>query len=51
MAKATKKKWLQGAIKHPGRCKVMGSASCPAGSPQYSLAKTLKKYHGFSKKK
>lgn len=40
---ATKKKWIQGAIKHPGRCKDMGSASCPAGSKQYNLALTLKK--------
>lgn len=37
------KKWIQSAIKHPGRCKDMGSASCPAGSKQYALAKTLKK--------
>lgn len=37
-----KKKWMQGAVKHPGRCKTMGSAECPKGSPQYNLAKTFK---------
>ncbi len=48
---AAKKKWLAGAIKHPGRCKNMGSAECPAGSPQFRLAQTLKKHHGFHKGK
>lgn len=47
MAKA--KHFLQAAIKHPGRCANMGSAECPKGSPQYNLAKTLKKHHGFHK--
>ncbi len=42
MAKA-KGGWIQKAIKHPGRCKNMGSASCPVGSKQYNLAITLKK--------
>lgn len=42
MAKSTKK-WMQTAVKHPGRCKNMGSAECPKGSPQYNLAKTFKK--------
>jgi hypothetical protein len=53
MATKTKssKNWIQGAIKHPGRCKNMGSKECPVGSPQYNLAKTLKKHHGFTKKK
>lgn len=37
-----KSKFLQTAIKHPGRCKVMGSPSCPKGSPQYKLAVRLK---------
>lgn len=36
------KKWIQKAIKHPGRCKHMGSEACPAGSPQYNLAKRFK---------
>lgn len=45
MAKATKKNWIKGAVNpaHKGRCKTMGSASCPVGSPQYNLAKTFKK--------
>lgn len=30
------------AIKHPGRCKHMGSKECPVGSPQYNLAKRFK---------
>lgn len=37
-----KKKWIQKAIKHPGRCADMGGPDCPEGSPQYNLAKTLK---------
>ncbi len=36
-----KKHWIQGAVKNPGRCKNMGSADCPVGSPQYNLAKTF----------
>lgn len=51
MAKATKKNWIQGAVKHPGRCKNMGSADCPVGSPQYNLAKTFKKMGAAKKKK
>lgn len=47
----TKKNWIQGAIKHPGRCKNPGNAACPKGSPQYNLAMTFKKHHGFNKKK
>jgi hypothetical protein len=39
---ATKKNWIAGAIRHPGRCKKMGSASCPKGSPQYNLAVRFK---------
>lgn len=50
-AKKSSKKWLQGAIHHPGRCKDMGSKECPKGSPQYNLALTLKRHHGFHKKK
>lgn len=41
---ATKKNWIQGAIKHPGRCKNPGSEACPKGSPQYNLAMRFK--HG-----
>lgn len=41
--KKKKKKWIQKAIKHPGRCADMGGPDCPAGSPQYKLAKRLKK--------
>ncbi len=48
-------KWLAGAIKHPGRCKVMGSKECPKGSPQYKLAQRLKSsgdlYKGKKNKK
>ena len=35
--------WIKKAIKHPGRCRNMGSKECPAGSPQYNLAKRFKK--------
>lgn len=44
--------WIQGAVKHPGRC-TPGSSNydCPPGSPQYNLAQTFKKHHGFHKKK
>ena len=35
--------WIKGAVKHPGRCKHMGSPECPEGSPQYNLAKRFKK--------
>jgi hypothetical protein len=37
------KNWIQGAVKHPGRCAHMGSPQCPEGSPQYNLAKRFKK--------
>lgn len=40
---AKNKNWLKGAIKHPGRCKNMGSKECPVGSPQYNLALRFKK--------
>ena len=36
------KKWIQKAVKHPGRCAHMGSPECPKGSPQYNLAKRFK---------
>ena len=38
-----KKKWIQKAVKHPGRCEDMGGPECPEGSPQYNLAKRFKK--------
>ncbi len=38
----SKKNWMQNAVKKPGRCKVMGSAECPKGSPQYNLALRFK---------
>ena len=39
------KHWIQGAIKHPGRC-TPGSPNydCPKGSPQWNLAQRFK--HG-----
>jgi hypothetical protein len=53
--KKKKKKWIQDAIKHPGRCADMGSPDCPKGSPQYNLAKRFKKggdlYAGKNKNK
>lgn len=36
--------WIQGAVKHPGRCANPGSENCPEGSPQYNLAMRFK--HG-----
>lgn len=44
------KAWIQSAIKHPGRCKDMGSPSCPKGSRQYNLAKRFKKGGDLHKK-
>lgn len=43
-------KWIQGAIKHPGRC-TPGSSNydCPKGSPQWNLAQRFK--HGDLHKK
>lgn len=37
------KKWIQKAVKHPGRCADMGGPECPEGSPQYNLALRFKK--------
>lgn len=45
-----KKKWIQKAIKHPGRCTPAPNPDCPEGSPQYNLAMRFKK-HEFKKKK
>lgn len=38
-------KWLQKAIKHPGRCTPMSKPGCTGHAR--ALAKTLKKHHGF----
>ena len=43
------KKWIQKAVKHPGRCADMGGPDCPEGSPQYNLAMRFKK-HEFKPK-
>lgn len=45
----TKKHWIPKNLKK-GRCTPMGTKRCPVGSPQYNLAKTFKKHHGFHKK-
>jgi len=45
------KKWIQKAIKHPGRCADMGGPDCPEGSPQYNLAMRFKKGEFKHKKK
>lgn len=46
------KKWLQKAIKRPGRCTgdKFGGGDCPPGSPQYNLAKRLRKGGDLYKK-
>lgn len=47
-----KKKWIQEAIKHPGRCtKGSPNYDCPKGSPQYNLAKRFKKGGDLHKNK
>ena len=45
------KKWIQKAVKHPGRCADMGGPECPEGSPQYNLALRFKKGEFKHKKK
>lgn len=40
---AEEKDWIQGAVKHPGRCTPMPNPDCPVGSPQYNLGKRFKK--------
>ncbi len=42
--KLDEKNWIQGAIKHPGRCTPAPNPDCPKGSPQYNLAMRFK--HG-----
>jgi len=41
--------WIPKNLKK-GRCTPLGKPGCPPGSPQYNLAKTFKKHHGFHKK-
>jgi hypothetical protein len=43
-------KWIDKAIKKPGRCKDFGGPDCPKGSPQYNLAKRFKKGGDLHKK-
>jgi hypothetical protein len=45
-----KKKWIQRAIKRPGRCTPAPNPDCPKGSPQYNLAMRFKGGE-FKKKK
>ncbi len=40
------KKWIPKNLKN-GRCTPLGNPRCPKGSPQYNLAVTFKKHHGF----
>lgn len=42
-------KWIQKAIKHPGRCTPLSNPECTGHAR--ALALTFKKYHGFHKKK
>lgn len=41
--------WIPQHLKK-GRCANPGDSDCPKGSPQYNLAMTFKKHHGFHKK-
>lgn len=41
-------KWIPHNLKK-GRCDNPGDEECPKGSPQYNLAMTFKKHHGFHK--
>ena len=45
------KKWIQKAHLKKGRCTPAPNPDCPKGSPQYNLAQTFKKHHGFHKPK
>lgn len=42
-------KWIPSHLKK-GRCTPAPNPDCPVGSPQYNLAQTFKKHHGFHKK-
>jgi hypothetical protein len=46
-------KWIQGSVKHPGRCTPAPNPDCPKGSPQYNLAMRFKHgdIHADNKKK
>jgi len=46
MKNGGKKNWIPKNLKK-GRCTPLGKPGCPPGSPQYNLAKTFKKHHGF----
>jgi len=43
-------KWIDKAVKNPGRCKDFGGPDCPPDSPQYNLAKRFKKGGDLYKK-
>jgi hypothetical protein len=50
------KNWIQGAIKHPGRCTPFPNPDCPKDSPQGRLAVRFKRkknneFHHKKKKK
>tara|TARA_R110002020_G_scaffold276830_1_gene492124 strand:- start:121 stop:291 length:171 start_codon:yes stop_codon:yes gene_type:complete len=36
------KKWIQDAVKRPGRCTPFPNPDCMPGTPQYNLAKRFK---------
>lgn len=42
--------WIPNNLKK-GRCTPAPNPDCPVGSPQYNLAQTFKKHHGFHKQK
>ena len=44
------KKWIQDAVKRPGRCTPFPNPDCMPGTPQYNLAKRFKSGE-FKKKK
>ena len=44
------KKWIQDAVKRPGRCTPFPNPDCMPGTPQYNLAKRFKSKE-FKKKK
>lgn len=46
-----KKNWMQGAVKHPGRCTPMPNPDCPVGSPQYNLGKRFERAARKKKRK
>ena len=40
--KGGEKKWIQDAVKRPGRCTPFPNPDCMPGTPQYNLAKRFK---------